>query len=866
MIVDMETDAGPDLIGGKAAALARLASAGFPVPEFFALTPAACVASRIDDAVPSAPSVEVRSLIDKALADLGPGPYAVRSSAVDEDGAGHSFAGQLESYLFVDREKVAPRVAAVWQSGFSDRVRRYRSERGIDTAPSDPAVLVQRMIDADSAGVAFSADPVSGERGTRVVAAVHGLGTALVSGEADADTWHFGREGTLLRRTIARKFIEHRMDASASEGVSAREVAPSRQETAALTDDQAREIAGLAVRAQSRFGCPQDIEWAIAQGRVYLLQSRPITTMGPLADPHGERLIWDNSNIAESYSGITTPLTFSFARRAYEEVYRQFCRIMGVPESRIEAGARTFRNMLGLIQGRVFYNLTNWYRVLAMLPGFTINRTFMEQMMGVRESMPLELITELERASRSERIVDAWHLVRMVLLLVRNHFTIDARISAFYARLGEALGEPVPPLDQLRLDELASMYRGLERRLLTRWDAPLVNDFLAMIFYGILRKLAHAWCGDREESLQNDLLCGEGGMISAEPAPRVMALARLASGEPELIAILSEAPADRITAAVARWPAFRRKWEAYLEKFGDRCMEELKLESATLHDDCTTLARSIAGLAHRGIIASGGPAHPVADIRTAAEARASQALLGHPLRRIVFSWVLATARARVRDRENLRFERTRLFGRVRRIFVEIGRRLAADGRLAEPRDVFHLEVEEIMGFIEGTSTCTDLKALAKLRESGFAAFRDQPAPPDRFETCGAVHAGNRPQVSVPQSEGADSLKGIACCPGIVTAQVRVVTDPRGVQLNGGEILVAQRTDPGWIMLFPACAGLLVERGSLLSHSAVVARELCIPAIVSMPGLMHWLKDGDWVRMDGASGIAQKIPAPATAEA
>ena len=158
-------------------------------------------------------------------------------------------------------------------------------------------------------------------------------------------------------------------------------------------------VATLARDASRHFGRPQDIEWAIdgsgttsrqrqSAGTLYLLQSRPITTLAHAADPDADLAIWDNSNIVESYSGVTTPLTFSFASEIYQGVYRQFCRLMGVPDRVVAEEDDTFRNMLGLIRGRLYYNLLNWYRVLALLPGFTVNRKFMEQMMGVRESLP----------------------------------------------------------------------------------------------------------------------------------------------------------------------------------------------------------------------------------------------------------------------------------------------------------------------------------------------------------------------------------------------------------------------------------------------------------------------------------------------
>jgi pyruvate,water dikinase len=250
------------------------------------------------------------------------------------------------------------------------------------------------------------------------------------------------------------------------------------------------------------------------------------------------------------------------------------------------------------------------------------------------------------------------------------------------------------------------------------------------------------------------------------------------------------------------------------------------------------------------------------------------ALRGRPARRWVFRKVLAQARARVRDRENLRFERTRVFGRVRRIFLEQGKRFAALGLLDEARDIFYLEVHEALGVVEGTATSVNLRGLVAARRSEFEEYRDSPPPPDRFETRGMVHqwrqwAQTMTSLAASPSD-ADSAgeqrTGTGCYPGVVRGIVRVVRDPRGAELRAGEILVAERTDPGWVMLFPAAAGLLVERGSLLSHSAIVARELGIPAVVSIPGLTAWLVTGDLVEMDGRAGTARRLNGNAASKA
>jgi len=767
----------------------------------------------------------------------------------------HSFAGQLESYLFVAPSQVARRVIDVWRSGLSESILSYRRERGLNTSLQPPAVIVQRMINAEAAGVAFSADPVTGRRSVAVVSAVYGLGSSLVSGESDADTFKVSRDGRIILRQVAAKREAHRF---ASQGIHAEMILQQDQTKPAISDHHAIEIAKLARLAERHFVRPQDIEWAIEDGRVYLLQSRPITSLSEKADPDGALSLWDNSNISESYGGVTTPLTFSFARRAYEEVYRQFCRMMRVPEESIRANADTFRRMIGLINGRIYYNLLNWYRVLALLPGFRINRRFMEQMMGLSAALPEEMVSELDRSSWKTKFQDALNLFRTATALAANHFSLPKKIKAFYARLDEALADTDLKLEEMRADELASYYRNLERQLLTKWDAPLINDFFAMIFYGTLRKLTEKWT-ESESNLHNSLLVGEGDIISAEPARRVREMAEAVACDFRLVEVLCEGSVEQIMRCVNCSPEFKRQYDDYLERFGDRCLDELKLESETLHDDPLPLLRAIGNTARR-LTKEESPSQKNSDLRADAESRVAKSLAGRPVRRAIFGWVTRQARNRVSQRENLRFERTRLFGRVRRIFVELGRRFHSLDLIESPRDIFYLEVEEALGFIEGTATTTDLKSLIALRKAEFEIHLFSTTPASRFETRGIINHSNSFQSVAEQAvlPAGDSFTGTGCSPGIVKGRARVVRDPKNAVIEPGEILIAERTDPGWIMLFAAAAGVVVERGSLLSHSAIVAREMGIPAVVAVREITHMISDGEWIEIDGSAGTVVRI--------
>lgn len=867
-----DTDGLQYALGGKASALYRLARSSheqFQVPEWFVVLPEAfwlCMDKDKALQLKAATHWEetaailqhplnldvIASQVNNKVAEISASNpdgqlWAVRSSGADEDGGVHSFAGQFESFLNVDSHAVVHNIAEVWRSGFSERVYEYRLEQGLSCVFDPPAVIVQVMVPAEQAGVAFSIDPVTECASVCVVSAVEGLGEGLVSGEKNADTYKVNVAGEVIARE------------SALAG-----------DNFCLTDLQVNAIAELARGAAAYFERPQDIEWAWCRGQLFILQSRAITSLGNAADPQGAVQIWDNSNIAESYNGVTTPLTFSFARCVYEEVYMQFCSMLNVPEKQIRKHRDVFAQMLGLIDGRIYYNLLSWYRVLALLPGFKFNQQFMEQMMGVGESLPEDVLAGLQASSSDageisglgSKVSDGLHLLMTVGGLILQRILLPRSIRVFNSRLARVLRMPDKPFCEQRADELVKHYRGLENELLSRWDAPLINDFLAMIYFGVLRKLCGTWLGEKGESLANDLVGGEGGMISIEPARMVQQMASIASENAVMTDALVNGNLDTIASIMAGMHSFKQHYDQYLQRFGNRCMEELKLESPTLQDEPLTLFRSIGALAT--MLRKGkddGAAHKKFDARAIAEQQMARALQGHPIRRFIFKRVLKQTRLYVKERENLRFERTRLFGRVREVFLEIGKRLVAFNILASKRDIFYLTVEEVLGYVEGASITLDLKALVALRRDEFERYQTKTPPSNRFNTRGMVYVGNTFQsAGEVDSKTSDALRGLACCPGVVQGRARVILDPRNAEIQEGEILIAARTDPGWVMLFPSAAGLLVEYGSLLSHSAIVARELGLPAVVAIPGVTRLINTGDWIEMDGSRGTVRILEA------
>ncbi len=873
-------------IGGKGAKLARLQHIGCNVPAWFAVEAdqfrtamqhgdvraaiahaeelvqreefeAAAEAVRTAVLALPLPESLQRAVVEQWRDELAGGVVAVRSSAIGEDGTEHSFAGQFESVLGVETEQqLLDAVRQCWASAWTGRAVAYRAKHGMPALDAEMGLVVQTLVDADVAGVMFTGDPISGDPYTTVVSATFGLGEALVSGIANADTYRLDRRHDALEVEVADKDV---MIVRAAAGLTEEvEVPEPRRDERALTDAQVRELVALGTKLEAADeGRAQDVEWAIAGGELHVLQTRPVTTE---LRPKGIRRTWDNSNIVESYSGVVSPLTFSFAREAYTAVYFQALRLLRLPDSEMEQAKVVVRQMLGYVDGRVFYNLASWYYLLSVMPDYEKNAAAMEQMMGVRA--PLD--RRVAPPANASRMVRLYANMGWLLL------TVNRRVRDFRANVRRVLAKYDLDFTAMDSDQLVDAYDQLRTELLGNWQTPIVGDTRVMMMFDRLRRTIKRLGLDDEGTLHNDLMCGQGEVESAEPTYHLVRVAERVRADEAMRAIVLDTPDENLRAAIRERGGELGAWvdaqlEEYLARFGDRCANELKLETPTLREHPAFLFSVLRNFVRQDDLTEARMKAHEATISAAAMAQvderfAAQRSLLTPLRRRSFAFALKHARAAVRDREAMRFDRTRVFGLARRIFAALGERFHEVGLIDEPRDVFFLEVDEIIGTVQGTTTITDLRGLVALRKAQVERWEADELP-DRIETVGITNANPRDDAYAAVDVSGDSIGGIGCCAGVVERPVRVVHAPdSGVTLDG-DIMVCTRTDPGWVPLFPSCGGLLVERGSLLSHSAIVAREFGIPAVVGIPGLMQWARDGEPVRMDGTAGTVERV-APA----
>lgn len=847
-----------DRIGGKAFHLAKLQNLNWNVPRWIVL-PVECFSSAVnndwENALQTIDNYQFdTNFLDEIIAYFPDTNYfAIRSSAVDEDGSSASFAGQYESFLFVTHEEISDKIKSVWKSAISERVLAYRKENKLNKY-NGIAVIIQKMIDADVSGVAFGINPINGNRKEKIISAVYGLGEGLVSGKLDADTYSVSNEK--IEEKIASKKYKIAFDSVAESGTTIVEINEDNANAPALTHQQLKEISNCLSSVFHIFGKYQDIEFAYSKEQLFLLQSRAITNLEATPDTTDVYTLWDNSNIIESYPGVTTPLTFSFISKSYEDAYRIFSGFLGVDNKTIDANSRVFKNTLGLMNGRVYYNLRTWYQMLALVPGYSINARFMETMMGVKERFDLPSHQPLSKTKAW------WKSIKMVAKMVIRYRSLARKRKHFQRLINKVISEYKQiDFSQKSANELMDLQLNFEQQLLNEWKTPLLNDFFSMIWFGILKKKCLEYKISDNSNIHNDLLCGSQDIISTQPIHRSIKIATLINDNSQWKRLFIENDECVIWENISndkRYNTLLSEIKAYIHDFGERCVGELKLETISYTQNPCLFIKVLQSYVKSDITEAKVNSSLEKEIREKAETEVNIALKGKLIKKIILKKAIAKTRELVSARENLRYERTRAFGIVRTIFSAIGSRFYSENIIESARDIFYLTKEEIFAFIEGRSVTQNLKKLIEMRKGEFDTFDKMPSTSERFASYGTVYNANDFYATNKIEIQEGDLSGIGCCPGVVRGKVKVVLNPNEVSDMEGCILVTSSTDPGWVTLFPSAIGIIVERGSLLSHSAIVSREMGKPCIVSVSGLLQRLKTGDEIEMDGSSGIVKII--------
>lgn len=831
-------------LGAKARNLFLLQEQGISVPTFFAL--------RDCGAAPS-PADLAGTLDLQTAADPDGTRYAVRSSGAEEDSADRSFAGLFQTHLFVRRNELASSVEKCRASGSSAQVRAY--------AGNDPAmpvcVIIQHMVKSVTAGVLFTANPAGALTETVIVAA-YGQGEGVVQGSVEADTYVLERQTGTLRTEIARKTAMIEWNEEAGCGTCQRPVAGELAEAAVLSEAEAQSLAALGAEIgrlwPDRF---VDIEWCLdAQRRMHIVQCRPITSI-----PTGEFTVIDNSNIVEGYPGLTGALSFSVLKNAYRKNFSALLRSIGISRARMDGLRRPLEHMTAYIDGRIYYNLTSWYRVMDVVPG--CGRwlvPLLDAMIGVTEKgCPGTGLSPAGRMSVRHSMTYA----HVALKLLWKFLTLRQAMLR-YKRSFAALEDRFRSnrLDSLSNHELVDLWLQVDTRIFRLIHIALFNDLMLMMLVPVMKKLLARTGFEGAESLFNALMCGEERMESVLPLRSIIGLSEKVQSHPGLAQALRTAASSRrksdLDAALAVSPDFAKKFSAHLQRYGDRLPEELKLETISFRENPLLLADTVLRQTDTGMTVA-GLREREQSVRRDAEATLSGGLVGHTLQQRIIGYLLNRTRESLANREGARLDRARFIGFLRSLAHSLGGNLAREGVLAEAGDINHLTFDEAKDYIMGSALETDFMGLVGRRKASLRVAQEH-NPAERMLLRGTVYRNFIVQ-SVPARQagaagpdsGALRLCGTPCSPGLVVAEAVVIENPALAPPVAGKIIVARMTDPGWVFLMAAAAGLIVEKGSLLTHTAIIGRELGIPTIVGVAGAVGLITTGSRIRMDGTTG-------------
>ncbi|MGO4146291.1 PEP/pyruvate-binding domain-containing protein [Paenarthrobacter sp. YAF11_1] len=875
-------------VGGKAANLGELTSAGLPVPPGFCLTTAAYrhalsaigldevfaalketdashldqlngLAARarslvLDAGVPDVVAEALRSAYQQLGEDV---PVAVRSSATAEDLAFASFAGQQDTFLnVVGADSVLEAVSRCWASLWTDRAVTYRTTNGIDHASVTLAVVVQEMVDSATAGVMFTANPVTGNRQETVIDASPGLGEAVVSGAVNPDQYVVDvRRGAMVKRTVGDRQVEiraipgggtERVERSAG---SSRDLPGDANPQPCLSDHQVLALVDLGREVQLHYGAPQDTEWAIDdEGKLWLTQARPITTLYPQTTrtpPVPGEHAFLNFSLAQGLTRPLTPMGLAGIRLIASCVARTAA--FDVPDPRsgpppyYEAGQRIFFDLTAVVRSRVGRAIVpRVFDVMEARSAVLIRGLFDDPRFSVTTRTPLKLIRHVAPVAAKYRVPET---------LFRGLFRPASALKRV-EKLGSDLRNTLAvPQQATAHQRISHVQRILGEEVFATVPQVLPLPALGFAMLALVKKLLG---GQAPYDELQTVLRGLPNNVTTEMD---LALWQLAAGirkDPDAVASMTGRTAAELTEQYrdGSLPAVAQTGlSSFLGTFGHRAVAEIDLGMPRWSDDPTHILGVVTNYLR---LADGSEAPDQQFARAARDADeqvsrlVARARTKSPLHAAVVRMALDRTRRFAGLRELPKYNLVLGLSVARKQLLLIGNELAAAHRIERPEDIFFLDLDEAETALAGD----DLQELVAERRAAYGQeLRRRHIP--RVLMSDGTEPEAAPGTNGSQRPG--TLSGSPASAGRATAPARVIMDPVGAHLEPGEILVAPSTDPGWTPLFLTAGGLVMEMGGPNSHGAVVAREYGIPAVVGVPDATSRISTGQLVTVDGAAG-------------
>lgn len=738
--------------------------------------------------------------------------FAVRSSVNQEDGEKASFAGLFTTTLDVKSQDLQNAIIQCISSLYQSHVLEYCRLKGVNPLENRLSIIIQEMVEASISGVVFTMNP-NGNFNDIIISCAIGSGEGVVNNSSEITNYLVCRQNRQNYKEDSEKDI--------------------------LNENQIQELIDRVLEIEKHFGVPQDIEFSFdSEGQLFILQSRPITTI----DLKNLKIV-DNTNIVESYPGLTLPLSFSFAKNGYRQVFMNAARLFRVSETKIDEIQDELSNMITHVNGRVYYNLHNWYKLMQLVLSNQNSMQAWETLIGVKIK------------SETKTTLSFFSKIKTSFISLSLFFRYRKIVAKFYSDFDLEYSKLRRYADNLEISkpsskEVFAFYKQISDRIFVNWAPTIMNDFFTFKFFDFLKKITLSTGFKEEDTITNDLLCGIPGV---ESEMLIMELLKIKDRilYNEKLELLFEQSEQQI---LEKMPSdFREILDSFVEKYGDRTLEELKLETPNFRMNPEALIQLIKSQltnknTEESIISQ------QSKIRLEAEERISQKIKSFSFKYLVFGFILKRCREAIRNRENMRLRRTRSYGAVKEMFYYIGKEMQSKGIIVKASDVFYLSLSQLEEYSINEISEDLQKQIAEIKEN-YLGFESQILP-DRM-----VFNGDFPPVKsrkISQKSTDKIFYGTTISKGKLQAETIVLSKPDYTQSVDGKILVTRMTDPAWVFLMTRAAGLISEKGSPLSHTAIVGRELGIPVLIGIENATVNLPTGTKVLLNCDEGFVEIV--------
>lgn len=887
-----EKDLPVEKIGGKALNLAKMSFAGFNIPpasivsvdayDYFIKKELEGKISEILKSIDfntensiSQGCSSIRSIIkseslpadllteiNNEISKLPQGYYAVRSSAVAEDLADASFAGQLDSFLNIKREDILEKVVDCWASYWNDHAVKYRHDSSIghldtELAVAGIAVLVQKMVDADVSGVMFTANPVDGSNNI-VIESTWGLGEAIASGIVTPDIFVINRDGNLVESTIKKKKCGYFLKNGENTLI---DINIEKQETSSISDSVLNNVLTKGIELEDFFGVAQDIEWAVEYGNaesggidssnVYILQSRPVTTL--TSDNELDDILWTRAYGDEYWADATTPLFFDvMGKMLTDYVNHEGARIMGYNEI-------TDSKLLKLHKSRVYFNSWVLEMAFSYYPKFARSKELLNY-------FPLE---DQDRISEYPSKLYKT-LLSQILIAIRDPDGMMHKTDKAYRKWAKDFMEKSEDFDKkdlkkLTSTELISLYNDIESSGIKHYQLiryGMVSHSIATNL--MIKNWLIEWLDDTNGSLYAGLISGLDDNKTVEMNIKFSDLAKSLKQDKELFSRINSAKNigtlndTEIDELIGSNKTFKDEFDLFIKKYGHRSNTREILYPRWREDRAYVLGVvKLLSTSDMDLREKELESHKNR-VKTEEEVlKRIKRLRGGYIKAKLFSIVLGLAQTYLTFRENQRFYLDHLLFRQRLMLMEMGRRLSEKNIINEAGDVFFLYETELFNFFNTKTSPEKSDAekqdlIGRISDRKKEFYRYKSSLPPKFLKNGIEFDDTVMEYDK------NAVYGAAASPGIFTGSVRVVESIEELsQLEENEILITSNTDPAWTVIFSKIGGLVTETGGILSHGAVISREYRIPAVTAVKGATKIFKTGEEIVLDGNEGVIYK---------